>query len=64
MDHTENFCAFAGELNVEDLTSHTIRGFINHELSRRRRNGPLSSSSVHKAYSVVWTLVNWRCRER
>ena len=62
-DHLDRFLEQLGDFQIEDLTVNEIRKFIQLEMTRQGRDGYLSSSSVHKAFSVVRTFANWSYRE-
>lgn len=61
--HVNNFRKFTGNIPVEEITPRTVRAFITHEMTREGPQGPLSSASVHKAFSVVRTFLKWAHRE-
>lgn len=61
--HLDNFCKFTGNIAVDEITSKTVRAFITHEMTREGPRGPLSSASIHKAFSVVRTFLRWAHQE-
>jgi len=63
-DHLSNFSQFAGDPEIEEIEPATIRSFIAHEMTREGAHGrQLSSSSIHKSYSVIRTFFRWAYRE-
>ncbi|MGA9191408.1 MAG: phage integrase SAM-like domain-containing protein, partial [Anaerolineales bacterium] len=61
--HLACFRKFTGNIYVEDITPKKVRAFITHEMTREGPQGPLSSASVHKAFSVIRTFLKWAHQE-